>query len=107
MQLSAKALLQPFDVTILPVEGDDDMENDVLSEGPDDVDVETGFEDSDNDSNNRQADRDETEGEDDDNDDDPLKELNEEEQEELLQNTAAVSTALNKVCCDPPSRSRC
>ncbi|KAI0281500.1 hypothetical protein BC826DRAFT_923056, partial [Russula brevipes] len=107
MQLSAKALLRPFDATILPVEGDD-MENDVLSEGPDDVDVETGFEDSDDESNNGQADGEETESEDNDgNGSDPLDELDEEEQEELLQNTAAVSTALNKVCRDPPSRSWC
>jgi hypothetical protein len=100
MQLSAKALLQPF-ASMLSAEpedantseGDDDGEGLGIDEG--------GDEDKDDEDDDREedtGDKCDDDEEDDKDDGDLLDELDTEEREALLCSTAAVHTTLDKVC---------
>jgi hypothetical protein len=100
MQLSAKALLQPFASMLSAepedantLEGDDDGEGLGVDEG--------GDEDKDNEDNDGEedtGDKGDDDEEDDEDDGDLLDELDTEEREVLLSSTAAVRTTLDKVC---------
>ena len=91
MQLSAKALLKPFN-TVTPSSQDDNGGND--SDMPDLAPL-----DEDEGDGGDNAPKDDDNGnDDDDNDDDPLATLSDEEREQLMENTEAIHTTLNKVC---------
>jgi len=85
IQLSVKALLKPFSAS--PKDNNESNNDDEdLEEGP-----EIHYEDPEDDRSN-DNDNDEQEEE------DPLDELDEEAREQLLEDTVAVRTTLNKVC---------
>jgi flagellar motor protein MotB len=99
MQLSAKALLKPFNTGTSPKDNDNGSSRD------DDEDPEGGTEIpfdnyEDNESDNQNGDEDEADDEadeDGDEEDDPLDMLDEEELNMLLEDTLTVRTTLNKV----------
>ena len=106
MQLSAKALMKPFDTPMASANSDgskppdaNDMFSSELdnnnSDDSDEEDSEGGIDTSSVGGN----DRDDGEGEDVDND--PFEALDADAQQELLEGTAAVRTTLNKVCSYP------
>ena len=92
MQLSAKALLKPF--------SNSPKDDDTTECGNDDEDagVEPIDKGSDDDEEDGEGGDDPTDDDDDDDDDDPFEMLDEVDREQLLENTAAVRTTLNKVC---------
>jgi hypothetical protein len=105
MQLSAKALLRPFSSTPTtdPVDAtetntSDPIHNDVddddvpsLEEVEDDEEEDEGHEDKD------VGEEDDDDNDDDDDDEDPFDGLTSEESQELMNDTASVKTALDKV----------
>jgi hypothetical protein len=90
MQLSAKALLKPFNNLLK----DDDTPE--CGNNDEDAGVEPIDEGSDDDEEDGEGGDDPTD--DDDDDDDPFEKLGEADREQLLENTAAVRATLNKVC---------
>ena len=88
IQLSAKALLKPFSAS--PKDNNESNNDDEdLEEGPE-IHYEDPEDDRSTDNNNNNNKQEEEE--------DPLDELDEEACEQLLEDTVAVRTTLNKVC---------
>jgi hypothetical protein len=98
MQLSAKALLRPFASTVVPdadVANDPPGTDDLLDHDSDISDLIDDEEDQDEDEGNGNN---EGDNEDDDEEEDAFQTLDDKEREQLIGDTAAVRTTLDKVC---------
>jgi hypothetical protein len=103
IQLSAKALLCPFTSTIVSDAHDSTEANNLPdddSDIPDLIDDEEDQDEDEGDGSNvgDNEDDDEDEDGDDDDDDNTFETLSDEEREQLINDTAAVRTTLDKVC---------
>jgi hypothetical protein len=103
MQLSAKALLRPFTSTIVPDAhaANDSTEANNLpdddSDIPDLIDDEEDQDEDEGDGSNMGDNEDDDEDSHDDEDEDTFETLSDEEREQLINDTAAVRTTLDKV----------
>lgn len=93
MQLSAKALMKPFDSPIAGI----DLDGDGHSDADDILSVEGGDEEWDGDDASSASGDDQDEEDEEGHDDDPFEALDADAQQKLLEDTAAVCTMLNKV----------
>jgi hypothetical protein len=105
MQLSAKALLRPFSSTPTtdPVDAtetntSDPIHNDVDNDLPSLEEVEDDDEDDEGCEGKDVGSEDDDDDDDNDDDEDPFDGLTSEESQELVNDTASVKTALDKVC---------
>jgi hypothetical protein len=99
MQLSAKALIKPFDaMTLAPNADGSNPTEDVPTSDEDmvDLDIDDEGEEVDEDPAEDNNERDYEE----DDEENPLAELDDDAREQLLEDTAAIRTTLNKVRCD-------
>jgi len=97
MQLSAQALLKPFSAAKDPRDADDAAnDNDKATETPGSINSNEDEDEASSEAEDGSGAEDKDEDEDKE-EEDPLKELDDEVREQLLQDTAAVHTTLNKV----------
>jgi len=94
MQLSAKALMKPFDSPSAGV----DLDGDGHSDADDILSVEGGDEERDGDDASSASGDDQDEEDEEGHDDDPFEALDADAQQKLLEDIAAVRMMLNKVC---------
>lgn len=92
-QLSAKALLRPFNGT----EDEDDANGEEVDPGEAEAEVTDLYDDNDDDDEEEVEDDGEADDDDDD-DEDPFQDLDDDERLALLENTSTVRETLNKVC---------
>lgn len=99
MQLSAKALIKPFDATTLAPDADgNDPTEDMPTSDEDAVDLD--FDDEGEGVDEDPSEDDDEQDCEEEHDENPLAELDDDARGQLLEDTAAVRTALNKVRCD-------